>query len=249
MAFTSEGQVFLRDLLDKDATPQPLTKNGELFRDLAWAPTVDVNTLAMIESNAARQIPDVRSALCFGAINRDGMVTRCMEPSENVLGRKINWSPDGTTLLVFGGKPDGSEIGMIEYVSERPFSADPADWESKGFVTDTTKQGQGVLDAAISPDGKQLAVVVLDDDGTTNLFMTKPDDLLLQNPKVKPLGVRACKVIWRGDSQELVVIRSDACLGSDTGELLRVSAANPTDDQQSLGLTGDSATFQSLSAE
>ena len=30
--------------------PQPLTKEGERFRDLAWAPTADVNALAMIKS-------------------------------------------------------------------------------------------------------------------------------------------------------------------------------------------------------
>ena len=91
--------------------------------------------------------------------------------------------------------------------------------------------------------------MVLDGDGTTNLFMTKPDDLLLQNPQAKPLGVRACKVIWRPDGRDLVVIRNDDCLGADTGELLRVAAANAKDDQQSLNLSGDNATFQPLLAE
>ena len=71
------------------------------------------------------------------------METRCKDTSENVLGRKINWRPDGKELLVFGAKPDGSELGMIRYVSERPFSADPADWESKGFGTDVTQAPPG----------------------------------------------------------------------------------------------------------
>ena len=248
VAFTSEGQVFLRDLLEKDATPAALTEEGERFRDLAWAPTVDVDTLAMIKSGEGTQFSDAQTSLCFGAIGREGMETRCMAPSENVLGRKVNWSPDGTTLLVFGGKRDGTEIGMVQYASRRPFSADPADWVSKGFVTDTTQGGQEVLDAALSPDGKQLAVVVLGRGGRTNLLMTKSDDFLLQDQRVKPLGVRACKVIWRPDGQELLVVRADRCLGSPTGELIRVPIADPK-GQRSLTLSGDNPVFQPLAAE
>ncbi len=245
VAYTSDGQVFLRNLTDPDASPQALTKADEDFRDLAWAPTA--NTLAMIKDGGGTTAADAQSSLCFGAIDASGMRTRCMAPSDILLGRKVNWGPDGKSLLVVGQSRDASQLGMVRFRSRRAFSADPADWQSQGFKTDTTKPRTGVLDAAISPDGKQLAAVVLAADGTTDLFLGKPDNLLLSD--AKPVGVRACKVIWRPDGEQLVVVRADDCLGSTTGELLRLSVADPRSDQDSLGLTGDNPTFQPLAAE
>ena len=92
IAYTSDGQVFLKNLADKDGSPIPLTKEGERFRDLAWAPTADVNTLALIKSGTGDQLSDAQSSLCFGAIDAKGMTTACKPVSENLLGRKINWS-------------------------------------------------------------------------------------------------------------------------------------------------------------
>ena len=171
------------------------------------------------------------------------MATACKPVSENLLGRKINWSLDGKSLLVFAAKPDGSAFGMMEFTTDKPFSAKPEDWDNKGFVTDVSKPGQGVLDEAVSPDGKQLAAVVLTKSGT-NLLVTKADDTLLAN--AKELNVRACKAIWRPDGRELVVVRADDCLGSGTGELVRLPVADPK-AQTSLGLTGDNPVFQPLS--
>ena len=249
IAYTSAGQIFLRNVVKKDAAPKPLTKKGESFRDLAWAPNADVNTLAMIKEVTGPAATDLKTVLCLGSIGSDGMETGCKEDSDNILGRKLNWRPNGKDLLVFGAKPDLSAFGMIRYHSEVPYSADPADWESKGFVTDVSAPGTGVLDAAWSPDGKQLAAVVLDSNGRTNLMLTTGDDLGVANGE--PLGVRACKVIWRPDGRQVVVIRSDVCIGaggSETGELLRLPIDDPK-DQQSLGLNGDNATFQPLSAD
>jgi hypothetical protein len=135
---------------------------------------------------------------------------------------------------------------MVGFRSPRPFSADPADWKSQGFVTGVGKPGEGVLDAVPSPDGKQLAVVLRSANGTTNLLLAKPDDLPLANARA--LGVRACKVIWRPDGRQLVVVRNDDCLGTETGELIRLSIANPKVGR-SIGLRGDNPTFQPLAAE
>ena len=44
------GRSSSTNLADKDGSPIPLTKEGERFRDLAWAPTADVNMLALIKS-------------------------------------------------------------------------------------------------------------------------------------------------------------------------------------------------------
>ena len=244
IAYTSDGQVFLKNLADKDGSPIPLTKEGERFRDLAWAPTADVNTLALIKAGTGDQLSDAQSSLCFGAIDAQGMSTACKPVSENLLGRKINWAPDGKSLLVFAAKPDGSAFGMMEFTTDKPFSAKPEDWDNKGFVTDVSKQGEGVLDETISPDGKQLAAVVQTKSGT-NLLVTKADDTLLAD--AKELNVRACKAIWRPDGLELVVVRADDCFAT-TGELVRLPVADPK-AQTSLGLTGDNPVFQPLSVE
>ena len=143
IAYTSDGQVFLKNLADKDGSPIPLTKEGERFRDLAWAPTADVNTLALIKSGTGDQLTDAQSSLCFGAIDAQGMTTACKPVSENLLGRKINWAPDGKSLLVFAAKPDGSAFGMMEFTTDKPYSAKPEDWDNKGFVTDVSKPRRG----------------------------------------------------------------------------------------------------------
>jgi hypothetical protein len=171
------------------------------------------------------------------------MEMRCLETSDVNLGRKVNWSPDGKSLLVYGEERDASAFGMVRFRSRRAFSADPGDWRSQGIVTETDEPGAGVIDAALSADGKQLAVVRRAPNGKTNLFIAKPDDLGLADAKA--LGVRACKVIWRPDGRQLVVVRNDDC-GSETGELLRLAVADPK-RRFTLGLNGDNPAFQPLS--
>jgi hypothetical protein len=245
VAFTSSGQVFVRNLKKKDAVPVRLTSKPDHYTDLAWAPpAATVNVLALIKGENLDDPASAKTSLCFGRITDKGMKPRCKDPSPNLLGRKINWSPNGKTLLVFGATPDFNQFGMIRYRSRTPFSTNPDDWKSDGFQTDTTLPLQGALDAAISPDGKQVAEVFLGKKGP-RLFLAKADDLLLQD--AKPLGVVACKVTWRPDGQELLIVRSDDCIRSDTGDLLRVPVTGNT--QRSLRLEGDNPAFQPISVE
>jgi hypothetical protein len=74
-------------------------------------------------------------------------------------------------------------------------------------------------------------------------MLTKRDDFRLAN--AKSLGVIACKVIWRPDGQQLVVVRADDCFDSATGELIRLPLANP-EDQRLLRRRGDNPVFQPL---
>jgi beta-lactam-binding protein with PASTA domain len=240
VAFTSDGQVFLSDREQPDKSPRPLTKKGEKFSDLAWAPTVTVNALALAK------IVDGASDLCLGDIGRDGMTTRCKEEPELTIERKINWAPDGKSILAWGFRVGTTKFGLVRWVSSKPFSTDPDDWSAGKIVTDTSKPGEGVLDAAISYNGKRMAVVNLGPGGLPELLLAKPDDFPLA--EAKPLGVRACKVIWRPDDKELVVVRADDCLGSATGELIRLPLDDPQ-KQTSLKLSGDNPTFQPLAAE
>jgi beta-lactam-binding protein with PASTA domain len=237
VAYTSDGQVVLDDLTKPDEAQRELTKKGERFSDLAWAPTANVNVIAMAK------FADGTSDLCLMRVGRE-VNTVCKEEPELAIARKVNWAPDGKSILAFGGKPP-DKFGIIRWTTKKPFSANPDDWSAGKLETDTSRPGQGVLDAAISPDGKQMAVVNLDREGP-ELLLANPGDFKLAD--AKPLGVRACKVVWRPDGKELVVVRADDCLGSETGELIRVPVRTPK-QQVSLKLKGDNPVFQPLAAE
>jgi hypothetical protein len=113
--------------------------------------------------------------------------------------------------------------------------------------TPTTTTGEeGVLDAAISPDGERMAVVNVGANGRAELLLVKRGDFELADPE--ELGVRACKVIWRPDGQELLVVRSDDCFNSPTGDLVRVPIDDPSRQVQ-LKVGGDNPVFQPLSVE
>jgi beta-lactam-binding protein with PASTA domain len=239
VAFTSDGQVFLSNREERDAVPQALTKQGETFSDLAWAPTANVNALAM-----AKRVGN-ESDLCLGKIDAGGMTTSCKTEPGFSIERKINWAGDGKSILAFGFK-NGSQFGIVRWRTTKPFSTNPEDYRAGRFVSDITRPGEGELDAAPSPDGKQLAIVNLGKNGRPELLLAKKNDfLLLSNPK--PLGVIACKVIWRPDGRELVVVQSDDCIHSTTGTLQRLAIDSPK-VEHSLGLGGDNPVFQPLTA-
>jgi beta-lactam-binding protein with PASTA domain len=250
LAYQAANQVFLADLTKPDSAPTPTTAKGDFFSDLQFAPTPETNLLAMLRDNA-----DNSSQLCLQVIAKTTQAPQCLSkpPGGIVLARKINWSPDGKQMLVWGYVPNPAgatlipnKLGMVRYRSSKPFSPDSKDWHTSGFVTDTTNKGKGVLDAAFSPDGKQVAVISnLNDAGDFRLSMDKPNDLLTLS-KATALGITACKVIWRPDGIDVAIIRADDCLGSATGQLVRMSVANPKADQDQLALVADNPTFQPL---
>jgi hypothetical protein len=90
-----------------------------------------------------------------------------------------------------------------------------------------------------------MAVVNLGDNGP-ELLLAKPGDFRLSD--AKPLGVDACKVVWRPDGEELVIIRSDDCLGSATGQLIRLPVNKPK-EQVVLKQNADNPVFQPLAAD
>ena len=90
---------------------------------------------------------------------------------------------------------------------------------------------------AISPDGKRAAFVANFDSDVFQLYLGKPKDFLLTD--AKPQGVRACKVAWRSDGKELVVVQADAVCSEPNGELVRMTAAKPRTSQTQLGGSGD----------
>jgi beta-lactam-binding protein with PASTA domain len=242
VAYASARRVFLSNRAKPDEPPVPLTAAGEVFSDLSWAPTVDLNLLAMLRDKSPKQDHSDQD-LCLGQITKAGMTPQCIPDPGINLEKNVRWSPDGKSIFAFGVKTLGT-FGMVRYTSKKPFSPDAKDWGKGKFVTDISTPNKGVLDFNISPDGKKMAAVANFDSDVFQLYLGKPKDFTLT--EAKPQGVRACKAAWRSDNVEIVVIQADAVCSEDNGQLVRLPVANPRDQHQ-LGLSGDNPAFQPLS--
>ncbi len=180
--------------------------------------------------------------LCIGQLTGDGLTPRCIaEPKFNV-GRAIHWAPDGKTIIGFGTR-SLEEFGMFRWRSKKAFSPDPKDWGKGRLVTDVSKANEGVIDAAFSPDGTRLALVSNQGGGPFQLYLAEKDDFLLAS--AKPTSLRACKLAWRGDGEQLVVVQADESCQEKVGSLVRLPIKNVTDQQQ-VGFKGDNPVFQPL---
>jgi beta-lactam-binding protein with PASTA domain len=244
VAYVADGRIMLEDLTKKNAAAVPLTPAGDFYSDLAWAPTADVNALAMSKTNGDPATA-TDSDLCLAQITKDPLAPKCFAEPDFSVSRAVHWAPNGRSILAFGLKNDASAFGMVRWRlrSGKPaFSTDPADWGKGHFVTDLSQKGKGAIDAEISPDGKQLAVVANFGTGAFRLWLAKdPNDFLLTNATLTP--VRACKLAWRGDSQELMVIQSSATCGEEVGSLVRVPV-NSVRDEKTLNPSANDPSYQ-----
>ena len=231
------GRIFLKDMTKPDATAQDLTAEGDFYGDLAWAPTADVNVLAMDRRT------DTDSDLCFGQITGKGMEPiQCIKEPKFQVTRSIHWSPDGKEILAFGVEERGT-FGMYRWRSKKPFSPEKKDWGKGKLVTDTSKSDEGVLDAAVSPDGKRLALVSNQGGGPFFVYLAKPGDLLMTN--AKSTGVRACKLAWRSDSKELFAVQADEICDEPNGSLVHFPINKP-EAQEQIASIGDNPASQPL---
>jgi beta-lactam-binding protein with PASTA domain len=241
VAYTADNRVFLKDLTKKDAPSVPLSPAADKYENLAWAPTADVNLLAM-----DKDLGNGNTDLCLGVITKDPLAVQCFdEPGFSVI-RSIHWAPDGRSLIGVGVKnPIGSGVFGIVLWKVKPgkpaFSPNRADWTGGHFVTDIGTPQKGVLDAAISPDGQQLALVSNQGSSFFRLWLAKKGDFLMTS--AKPTPVRACKVTYRGDGQEVMVVQADAGCTEDVGALVRFDVKD-SKSQRELNAAGDDPQFQ-----
>jgi hypothetical protein len=226
VAYVADGKILLKDTSKKNSAATPISGGSDIYSNLAWAPTADVNLLAM-----AKQISDTDNDLCLATITKAPFAPKCFtEPGFSVI-RAIHWAPDGKSILGVGAKggtgaPTAFGIVRWKVKAGKPaFSPDPADWSQGHFVSNIGDASKGALDAAISPDGKKLAIISNEGASFFRLWIVPAGDFHLTSGQ--PTPIRACKVTWRGDGQELMVIQSDALCGEEVGELVRVNAANP----------------------
>jgi beta-lactam-binding protein with PASTA domain len=250
VAYTAGGQVLLKDLTKKDGAAVELTEQGREFSDLAWAPTGDRNVLAMDETFRDDQDNIKDSDLCFGLIKSTGTPVSCKKEPDFSVTRHLHWAQDGRSILGVGVKNDISQgvfFGIVRWKVKQgkpAFSEDEADWSKGKFLTDMDNANKGVLDAEVSPNGKQLALVSnLGTSGFRLWLADDPEDFALSS--AKQTTVRACKVTWRGDSKALLVIQADEGCSESRGEVIRINAASVR-DQKELNPTGDDPSFQPL---
>jgi beta-lactam-binding protein with PASTA domain len=239
VVYTADGRLMVADVKTPGQPGTPLTDAGTTYADPSLAPSPDTQTLAVARINSATDRND--TDLCLGQITADGFRPQCLEDTRFGVGQ-AQWAPDGTSILVPATGPNG--FGIVRYKSSVPFSPRAGDWGTGTFITPRDAAGgTGVIDEAISPDGKHVAAIANLDTPEFRLYLTVPGDLRLT--KAKPLPIQACKVAWRADSQELVIVQSGAACDEPTGQLSRVSVDKPT-TAVALSADGDNPAFQPL---
>jgi beta-lactam-binding protein with PASTA domain len=245
VAYTADGQLMLKDVTKDNTRPVPLRPASEHYGDLAWAPNPEANVIAMRSDPLNSDDND----LCFAEVRRDATDISCKAEPSFAPTRAMHWSQDGRTILSVGVPlPRSGKFGIVRWTlkqGKQPFSPNEADWNKGKFVSDIDTAGKGVLDAAFSPDGKQIALVSNIGSSSFRLWLAentgKADDFLLTTAKATP--TRACKVSWRSDSQVVIVVQGDALCGEEVSSLARVDVGSVR-DERGLSAVGDDPSFR-----
>jgi hypothetical protein len=231
VVYTSGNRLMIADATKAGQPPTPLTAAGSAFADPSFAPDPTAQVLAVAQINGGNRRD---TDLCVGRITSNGFTPSCMADPRFAVGN---------ALLMFA-IDKSNKPGIVRYKSSVPFSPRASDWGTGRFITPRDPNGQtGVIDEAISPDGKHVAAIANLDTPEFRLYLTVPGDLRLT--KAQPLAVQGCKVAWRADSQEVVVLQEDAQCTQVTGQLVRIDLADPT-KAVSLAVGGDNPAFQPL---
>jgi hypothetical protein len=204
------------------AAPFPLSPPTPGVEDLnpAFAPTTKALIVAFIQRSAGG------AKLCFATIGRFALNADCTGAPGWDLGGQVDWSPDGSTILVLGTRNHGANFGLLAFTSNVPFSTHAADWGHGTLQTNASVAGQGVFAGAFSPDGKRMALVSNLGSSDFHLYVV-PAGTFSPTP-AQMLPVRACQLAWRSDGQELAVMQPDGlCSPTATGTVVGIDLSNP----------------------
>jgi hypothetical protein len=184
----------------------------------------------------ARVNTDGDRDLCLGRLTRDGVTPDCIADPELSVGSAFHWSQDGKTI--FGAGVGDAADGVVRWRSDQPFSTSQGDWTGGKIVNEDAR------DAALSPDGKTLAVAAhAAEDRPYELFFTKPGNIELTN--AKSTTVRACKIAWRPDDLAVIAVQADETCQEDVGTLVTVPVDSPK-SFEGLKANGDNPVFLPL---
>jgi beta-lactam-binding protein with PASTA domain len=222
LVVSGAGRLVLDQPGASRAAPFPVTPPTASVEDLnaAFAPTTKALIVAFIQRGAAG------AKLCLATIGRFALNADCTTAPGWDLGGQVNWSPDGSTILVLGTRNHGANFGLLAFTSNVPFSTHAADWGHGTLQTNASVAGQGVFAGAFSPDGKRMALVSNLGSSDFHLYVV-PAGSFSPTP-AQMLPVRACQVAWRGDGQELAVMQPDGLCGpAATGTVVGIDLSNP----------------------
>jgi hypothetical protein len=157
----------------------------------------------------------------------------------------LTWAADGRYLLVSARDVTGSAgFGLLEFKAARPFAALASNWRTTDKLVTPSSSGEGVLAAAISPDGRSLAVLSNLGSSDYRLLTTSAGDLRLK--KARKLPLFGCALAWRSDSQELALVAGDPTCAQASGMIFGVRPDNPR-QLTMLALQGQDPSWQPLS--
>ena len=212
------GQIWLAPRNGSRPARQ-LTSAGFDDRRPAFSP--DGKVIAFVRGPLDQQPPTSRNYdLCL--IKVSGGEPACIADQATTVYRPT-WAPDGHTLFVPSQATAGDAIGeLVMYSSPKPSSPDRADWRRLGSVSDTLRSvraGDRVVAAALSPDGRRIALSVNWGTGASHLVLATRKGNVLSDPIEFP-NIRSCELSWRPDGGELAIVqRGDYC--RDKGMIVR----------------------------
>jgi beta-lactam-binding protein with PASTA domain len=219
---SSGGRLVLVQPNAPATAPFALTPPMPGVEDLnpAFAPTTKALIIAFVRRGPGG------ARLCFATIGRFALNADCTAAPGWDLGGEVDWSPDGSTILVLGTRNRGANFGLLAFTSNVPFSTHAADWGHGTLQTNASVPGQGVFAGEFSPDGKRMALVSNLGSSDFHLYIV-PAGTFSPLP-AQQLPVRACQVSWRSDGQELAVMQPDGlCAPTATGTVVGVDLSNP----------------------
>jgi hypothetical protein len=223
--YRSDTRVFIAPTL-KPSAAKPIYEGPDTYTNVTFAPDRAGDVLAL-----DRQLNGY-GELCLAKLTAaDRLRARCLPDARWSLGGDIAWSPHGTEILAFGTSPtNSSAFGMVSYRSKVPFSTNPSDWRGGGIATDVSEPGQGVIDAAFSPNGTEVALVS-DLTSISHYVVSVVPPSLLDPTGATTLPVPGCAVAWRSDDLELAILQKSSDCSQRTGTIVQVPVRHLRDER------------------
>jgi beta-lactam-binding protein with PASTA domain len=236
VVYVEDGQLVAADVRDRQFR-RVLTSGAARYAHPTFAPTNEDAVLAMVRVN-----DDGDGDLCFGRVKEDSFKPECIA-DDKVHVRAARWLGTGNAIILNADR-DG-ELGIYQYTSAKPFSADKSNWKDGRFVTEPGKRG--VFDAALSPDGKLLAASANIQGKGFSLYLTdKTDNIKLTG--LEPLPILACKLQWI-DNQNLAIVKFNADCeqgASGVGEIVRINVTDKVPTPVPIVRQADNPVFRPL---